>query len=95
MDYKGQRLSEYIYSIITILFGIIAWIIGYVKGNFTFAFYGWCMGLALALVLCIPDWPMYNRNPVMWLEEVGQGNKRKTIAKLVTNKPKQKKAKRG
>jgi signal peptidase complex subunit 1 len=29
--------------------------------------YGWFCGLVLALLLCIPDWPMYNKNPVRWL----------------------------
>jgi hypothetical protein len=52
MDYKGQRLSEYIYSIITILFGAIAWIVGYVKGDFQITVYGWAGGLVLALLVC-------------------------------------------
>ena len=26
------------------------------------------------LQLCIPDWPMYNRHPVTWLDEIGQKN---------------------
>lgn len=51
MDYKGQRLSEYIYSILTILFGGVAWIVGYVKGDFQVTFYGWAAGLALALLV--------------------------------------------
>ena len=25
----------------------------------------------LSLILCIPDWPMYNRKPVTWLKAVG------------------------
>eukprot|EP01032_Pedospumella_encystans_P015213 gene15213-17419_t len=93
MDYKGQRLSEYIYSILTILFGGVAWIVGYVKGDFQVTFYGWAAGLALALLLCIPDWPMYNRNPVTWLEEVGKRNKVKSVGSgsTKTNKPKKSK----
>jgi len=51
MDYKGQRLSEYIYSILTILFGGVAWVIGFVKGDFQVTFYGWAAGLALALLV--------------------------------------------
>ena len=23
------------------------------------------------MILCIPDWPFYNRNPVEWLKEIG------------------------
>jgi hypothetical protein len=28
MDYSGQKLSEWIYYIITIGFGVVAWIVG-------------------------------------------------------------------
>lgn len=52
MDYKGQRLSEYIYSILTILFGAVAWVVGYVQGDFQLTFYGWAAGLALSLLVC-------------------------------------------
>mmetsp|Transcript_28066 Transcript_28066/g.26928 ORF Transcript_28066/g.26928 Transcript_28066/m.26928 type:complete len:103 (-) Transcript_28066:90-398(-) len=70
MDYRGQKLSENIYYILTILFGAIAWIVGYSQGDFQLTFYGWLAGLIISLVLCIPDWPMFNRNPVTWLEEI-------------------------
>ena len=72
MDYKGQQLSEHLYYFLTIVAGIVAWFIGWYKNDFQIAFYGWAAGLGVALVLCIPDWPMFNRNKVTWLEEVGQ-----------------------
>jgi multisubunit Na+/H+ antiporter MnhE subunit len=53
MDYKGQRLSEYIYSIIIILCGAIGWLIGYQEKNFLLAFYGWAVGLIIALIVRI------------------------------------------
>lgn len=28
----------------------------------------------IIMQLCIPDWPMFNRNKVVWLEEVGKSN---------------------
>ncbi len=51
MDYRGQRLSEYIYSILTILFGGIAWIVGFLQNDFQITVYGWAAGLALALLV--------------------------------------------
>ena len=71
MDYKGHQLSENIYYFLTIICGLIAWIVGYVKEDFQLTVYGWTVGLVLSLILCIPDWPMFNRNPVHWLDEVG------------------------
>jgi hypothetical protein len=51
MDYRGQKLSEYIYAILTILCGGIGWIIGYQQGSFMITFYGWCIGLGLSLLV--------------------------------------------
>ncbi len=51
MDYKGQQLCEYIYSIITILFSVVSWFVGYFKGDFLYTFYGWAAGLAIALIV--------------------------------------------
>ena len=70
-DYKGQMWSEYIYYFLTIFFGAVAWIVGYVQEDFNYTVYGWSVGLVLSLLLCIPDWPFFNRNPVQWLDEVG------------------------
>ena len=44
--------------------------------------------------LCIPDWPMYNRNPVVWLEEVGRCNKSKSSAAKTSSKVKKDKSKK-
>ena len=41
MDYRGQQLSEKIHYILVILFGAIAWIVGYYHGDFQQTFYGW------------------------------------------------------
>ena len=68
MDYKGQMLCEYIYSIICVGCTIIAWIAGWYQQNFYVTFQGWCIGMVLSLILCIPDWPMYNRNKVSTLQ---------------------------
>ena len=51
MDYKGQQLNEYIFSILTILCGAIALIIGWVKQDFQVTFYGWSVGLVLSLIV--------------------------------------------
>jgi len=77
MDYKGHQLSENIYYFLTIICGLIAWIVGYVKEDFQLTVYGWTVGLVLSLILCIPDWPMFNRNPVHWLDEVGSRSSNK------------------
>jgi hypothetical protein len=49
---------------------------------------------AFPFQLCIPDWPMYNRNPVTWLEEVGRSNKSKAAKSASKDKVKKDKAKK-
>ena len=70
MDYHGQKLSERVYWILTIVLGTVFWVVGYVMGNFNVTVYGWFCSLVLALLLCIPDWPIYNSQPVEWLKEI-------------------------
>ena len=48
----------------------------------------------LCLQLCIPDWPMYNKNPVTWLEEIGQSNSAPVSAPAATTKSKTKSSKK-
>ena len=70
MDYKGQMLSENLYYWIIILFGAVAWVVGFLKEDFYVTVLGWGAGVALATLLCVPDWPWFNRNPITWLESV-------------------------
>lgn len=36
--------------------------------------------------LCIPDWPIFNRDPVQWLTKVGQSNAPVAAAKTAPTK---------
>ena len=93
MDYKGHQLSENIYYFLTIICGLIAWIVGYVKEDFQLTVYGWAVGLGLSLILCIPDWPMFNRHPVQWLDEVGSRSSKAIKGSKDDKKDKKKKDK--
>ena len=78
MDYKGQKLSEQIYLVLIPAVGSVAWVFGYLAQDFKQTFYGWLAGLVLAMLICVPDWPIFNRNPTPWLEEIPSA--RKTVA---------------
>ena len=75
MDYKGQKLSEQIYLVLIPAVGSVAWVFGYVAQDFKTTFYGWLAGLVLAMLICVPDWPIFNRNPTPWLEEIPSARK--------------------
>ncbi|GAX26598.1 signal peptidase complex subunit 1 [Fistulifera solaris] len=70
MDYEGQKLAELIFYIIILTFGCIGWVIGYFQEDFTVVFQAWLAGVVLSVILCVPDWPFYNRHPIKWLESV-------------------------
>ncbi|KAG7372670.1 microsomal signal peptidase subunit SPC12 [Nitzschia inconspicua] len=70
MDYKGQQLSELIFYWIILLCGGVGWIIGYMRQEFLIVFKFWLVGVVVSVILCVPDWPMYNRNPIQWLDSV-------------------------
>ncbi|KAL3765037.1 hypothetical protein ACHAWU_009405 [Discostella pseudostelligera] len=70
MDYQGQKLSENLFYYIILLFGSIGWVYGYFLQDFTYVFYSWSVGVVISIVLCVPDWPIYNRHPIKWLESI-------------------------
>ena len=79
MDYKGQKLSEQIYLVLIPAVGSVAWVFGYLAQDFKTTFYGWLAGLVLAMVICVPDWPIFNRNPTPWLEEIPSARKQTVV----------------
>ena len=79
MDYKGQKLSEQIYLVLIPAVGSFAWVFGYLAQDFKTTFYGWLAGLVLAMLICVPDWPIFNRNPTPWLEEIPSARKQTVV----------------
>ncbi|KAK8791864.1 hypothetical protein WA158_005241 [Blastocystis sp. Blastoise] len=65
-DYKGQALAEKLYFIILILFSVVGFFVGLAMDSFYYSFLIWATGLAISFIVCVIDWPMYNKNPVAW-----------------------------
>jgi len=66
MDYKGQALCESIYQGVIGVAALIGLILGYALESFWISFVCSVAGLLVSSVLCIPDWPLYNRHPLPW-----------------------------
>ncbi|CAM9623930.1 unnamed protein product [Chrysoparadoxa australica] len=81
MDYKGQKLAEQLYFYIIIICGAIGWVVGYAEQDFLYTLYACGAGVLISSLLCVPDWPIYNRHPVKWLDEVP--NQDKTTGKVM------------
>ena len=93
VDYEGQKISEYIYVAFISAAGVIAWLIGYWKSDFQVSVYGWAIAVAMSVLLCVPDWPMYNKKPVTWLKKVGSTETDESAEVSVSKKSKNKKNK--
>ena len=68
MDFEGQSLSEKLYRILLVIFTIIAMIVSYMTQQLSHGVYILCGGLILTLLVCLPSWPMYNRQQLKWLK---------------------------
>eukprot|EP00954_Amorphochlora_amoebiformis_P014590 1140998-Amorphochlora_amoeboformis.AAC.2 len=68
MDFVGQRLTDRLHQLITAIFGVIGFFYGYVHQRFAFTMYISMIGLGISALLCVPDWPFLNQNPLKWQE---------------------------
>lgn len=66
MDYQGQKLSEQIFQVFAVTFGLLGFIVGYVFQQLSYTMYVLGAGCLLGCLITIPPWPMYRRNPVSW-----------------------------
>ncbi|GAB5357363.1 hypothetical protein AAMO2058_000368300 [Amorphochlora amoebiformis] len=71
MDFVGQRLTDRLHQLITAIFGVIGFFYGYVHQRFAFTMYISMIGLGISALLCVPDWPFLNQNPLKWQEAMG------------------------
>lgn len=68
VDFKGQELAETIFQVITVTATVVGVFYGYYEQSFEKTFNCWCVGLAAACILCVPDWFFYRKNPIKWRE---------------------------
>jgi len=52
--------------------------VGFYYEDFMYAVYGWGVGTALALIVCIPEWPFFNSNPIPLLSSSKSNNNNKS-----------------
>mmetsp|Transcript_19192 Transcript_19192/g.31951 ORF Transcript_19192/g.31951 Transcript_19192/m.31951 type:complete len:94 (-) Transcript_19192:338-619(-) len=53
--------------IIFFICGLVSIVWGYIEQSFDVTFHGWVVGLVLSLLICVPDWPFFNKNAVAWV----------------------------
>jgi signal peptidase complex subunit 1 len=76
MDFKGQQRSEKLAIKLIIYSSIIAFITGYVRQNFNELLVVFATGVAVTFMVTVPNWPMYNRDPIAWVPSKKKANKK-------------------
>jgi signal peptidase complex subunit 1 len=68
MDFQGQKYAEYLLVRIILAFAAAGFLVGYVLGSFQLMAIINAVGLVVTLLLVVPDWPLFNRHPLEWLQ---------------------------
>jgi len=67
IDFQGQKLAALINYTLLTTFGFVSFLAGFITENVYYSLY---VGLALTvltMLVVVPPWPFYNKNPVAWL----------------------------
>lgn len=67
MDFEGQKLAETTLVRLLVIFGALGFLIGYLTSSFQLMVFINAAGLAVTLLLVVPDWPIFNKNTLQWL----------------------------
>ncbi|KAG5015283.1 hypothetical protein AAZX31_08G100800 [Glycine max] len=68
MDWQGQKLAEQLMQIMLLAFAVIAFVGGYVMASFQMMILIYAGGVVFTTLLTVPNWPLFNRHPLTWLD---------------------------
>ncbi|EED18456.1 microsomal signal peptidase Spc12, putative [Talaromyces stipitatus ATCC 10500] len=71
IDFHGQQLAETLSTILLVISGIVAFIVGYIQQDIYLTLWIGLAGTAITGFVVIPPWPFYNRHPEKWLDSTG------------------------
>ncbi|SHO76464.1 Similar to S.cerevisiae protein SPC1 (Subunit of the signal peptidase complex (SPC)) [Malassezia sympodialis ATCC 42132] len=67
IDYHGQALAQRLLHVLIIVAATLGLIVGYDLQDVAVAMYLFGAGFVLALLVCVPPWPFFQRHHVQWL----------------------------
>ncbi|GME67497.1 unnamed protein product [Ambrosiozyma monospora] len=68
IDFKGQEKVTSLCQLITIIFSVIAFALGFILQDVLVTGYVMAVGTVILLVIALPAYPAYNKNPVTFLK---------------------------
>ncbi|PYI22145.1 SPC12-domain-containing protein [Aspergillus japonicus CBS 114.51] len=73
IDYQGQHMAELLSTVLLIISGAIAFLVGYIQQDIHLTLWVGLAGTATTGLVVIPPWPMYNKRPEKWLAPTSAG----------------------
>ncbi|CAH9071954.1 unnamed protein product [Cuscuta epithymum] len=70
MDWQGQKIAEQLMQILLLSSAIVAFFTGYVLGSFQMMVFIYGGGVVLTSLITIPNWPVFNRHHLKWLDSI-------------------------
>lgn len=83
-DYEGQGKAEKFSRFIITLFGIVGLVWGGIIQQFSQTVYILGAGFLLSLIVALPPWPLYRKNPVAWQKSRNTGSPEEVAKKAKT-----------
>ena len=74
MYFQGQQAAEWVYFSLLLGAALPAYIYGWASGSIGSMCILYSAAVVVAVVLVVPDWPIFKRHPLVWLPK-GQGTK--------------------
>lgn len=68
MDWQGQKVAEQLMQYLLLGSALLALIAGYFTSSYSRMLVIYLAGVVATLVMAVPNWPWFNRQPLHWLE---------------------------
>jgi len=67
IDFEGQRFAEFLATGLLVIFGALAFFVGFAKQDIKLALMTGLGGTMFTMALVVPPWPFFNRHSIKWL----------------------------
>ncbi len=85
MDFKGQERSEKLALKMLLATAMLCFFLGYLKQDFRLMMGLFASGFLLTFIATVPNWPIYNKDPIEWVRSKSKNVKNKTPETLVSS----------
>lgn len=85
MDFKGQERSEKLGLKMLIVTAVVCFFLGYYKQDFRLMMGLFAAGFLLTFVITVPNWPMYNKHPIEWVQTKSKSVKKRSPETLASS----------